>query len=123
MSDVQFSVSLPPDAVQQATTQALMGILSPEVKEQLLQKAINAILCEKNSYRDKKTLLECAFEDAVAQVAREEAVKMVKDDEQIRSKLQAVLRDTADKVLSTSPEQLAEKMAASFISSIRRADY
>lgn len=123
MSEVQFSVTLPPDAVQQATAQALIGILSPEVKEQLLQKGINAVLCEKNSYRDKKTPLQCAFEDAIAQVAREEAIKMVQDNEQIRSKIQAVLRDTADKVLSTSPEQLAEKMAASFISSIKHADY
>lgn len=117
----QFSVTLPPEAIQEATSQALMGMLTPEIKDRILANAITALLSQ-SSLRGQSAI-QSAFEMAVTTVAQREALKMVEEDEVVRERIKDLIRDTADKVLNTSPEKLVEKMAASFVSAIKHSDY
>jgi hypothetical protein len=49
-------------------------------------------------------------------------VRLVQEDESMKTKLQQLLRDTADKVLAADTEKLSERMADAFVASMRK-DY
>jgi hypothetical protein len=44
---------------------------------------------------------------------------MVSENQEIKAKMEDLLRKTADKVLSADKEKLAERMASAFVASIR----
>jgi FKBP-type peptidyl-prolyl cis-trans isomerase (trigger factor) len=119
-----MTIQLDPVALREATTQAIMGILTPEVRAQLIQQSITAILkpSTDNWNRDKSPLQE-AFNRAVQEVAQEEAKRVIAGDPVIALKLAQMLREVADKVLSTDHEKFVERMAESFVSSIKSRDY
>ena len=72
MSSIQ--ITLDPVALREATSQAIMGILTPEVRAQVIQNAISAILKPStDSWNREKSPLLLAFEQAVQHIAREEA--------------------------------------------------
>lgn len=116
-----ISIQLDPVALREATTQAIMGTLTPEVRGQIIQKAISALLTPStNSWDKNKSPIELAFEQAVTQLARDEAKRMISEDAPTREKVQQLLRTTADKVLGADMEKLADRMAEAFTSSLRR---
>ena len=87
----------------------------------MLESAINSLLTPStNSWDRKKSPIEFAFEQAVDKVAREEAVRLVSEDEALRSRMKELLRTTADKVLNADLDKLAERMANSFVESLKR---
>lgn len=119
MSTVQ--IQLDPIAMREATAQAIMGILTPEVRAEIIRTAISALLKPSTASWDKnKSPIETAFEQAVNHVAREEALKLVKEDAGIRVKLQELLKQTAEQVLGTDIDKLAVRMAEALVSSLRR---
>lgn len=116
-----LTLQLDGDALREATVQAMLGVLTPEVKAKMLESAVQAILKPStNSWENKKSPLELAFERAVEQVANAEAKRMIEEDDAIRERVKELLRTTADKVLNADPDKLAERMADAFIASIRR---
>ena len=117
------TVNLDGDALRDATVQAMLGVLTPEVKAKVLENAITALIAPStNSYDKKKSQFEMAFETAIMQVAKEEVSTMVKEDLALRARIQDLLRVTADKVLNSDVDKLAERMATSFAESMRK-DY
>jgi len=118
------SLQLDPVALREATTQAIMGILTPEVRAQIIQTAISAILKPStNSWEKGKSPLELAFENAVNDVARQEAKKYIADDPSVSERLRDLLRKCADKVLSADQDKLVERMADAFVSSLKSDRY
>ena len=119
MATVQ--IQLDGDALRDATMQAISGVLSPEVKAAMIENAIITILKPSTSSWDRgSSPIDLAFSRAVEAVAQEEANRMVTEDEQLRERLQKLLRDAADRILSVGVEKLVERMARSFVDSLRR---
>jgi|GEM_PF-4842166 len=119
----QLTIQLDPVALREATAQAIMGTLTPEVRENLLRSAISNLLNKKTGeYGMGKTELEIAFDRATTEVARELVREYVKSDASFMEKLNALIRETADRILNMPVDKMAEKMADAFTSSMRR-DY
>lgn len=117
----EITIQLDANALREATSQAIMATLSPEVREKMIQKAIEAILTPStNSWERGNNPLQLALESAVLQVAREEAARIVKEDLVLRKKIEDLLRTTADKVLSSDPDKLSDRMASAFAESLRK---
>jgi hypothetical protein len=118
---MEIKLQLDPVAMREATSQAIMGILTPEIRATIIQQAISALLAPStNSWERGKTPIEAAFTQAVMQIANQSALTLVKDDIAVRNKLDDLLRETANKILNADREKLATRMADAFISSIRR---
>lgn len=115
------TLQLDGDALREATVQAMLGTLTPEAKSKMLESALQAILKPStNSWERGKSPIELAFENAVRQVATEEAKRMVAEDEQLKAKMRELLRATADKVLGGDVEKLAQRMGDAFVDSLRK---
>ena len=117
----QVTLQLDGDALREATVQAMLGVLTPEVKAQVLERAIGELLKPStNSWDKHKSAIERAFEQAVERVATQEALRMVTEDASIQARVQELLRTTADKVLGADTEKLAQRMADAFVNSMRK---
>lgn len=117
----QVTLNLDVEALREATVQAMLGVLSPEMKAKVLENAVQALLAPStNSYDRKKSPIELAFERAVEQIANVEAKRLVEEDQELRLRMKALLRTTADKVLNTDADKLADRMATAFAASMRR---
>jgi hypothetical protein len=116
-----LTLQLEGDALREAIAQSILGQLTPETQRKLLDKAIQAILTPSTHSWDRgQSPLQKAFENAVVIVARREAERLVSEDEEMKAKMEDLLRKTADRVLSTDTEKLAEKMASAFVASMQR---
>jgi len=116
-----ITLQLDGDALREATVQAMLGVLTPEVKAKMLESAVQAILRPStNSWENKKSPLELAFERAVEQVANAEAKRMIEEDGTMRERVKELLRVTADKVLDADMDKLAKRMADAFAASMRK---
>ena len=117
----QVTLNLDGEALREATVQAMLGVLTPEIKAKVLESAIQTLLAPStNSWERKKSPIELAFEEAVERVAREEAVRLVAEDDALRARMKELLRATADKVLGSDIDKLTERMATSFAESMKR---
>ena len=117
----QVTLQLDGDALREATVQAMLGVLTPEVKAQVLEQAINQLLKPStNAWDKKRSPIELAFDEAVQRVAKQEASRMVTEDAAIQASLKELLRKTADKVLGADMEELAQRMADAFVISMRK---
>lgn len=118
-----LTIQLDPVALREATSQAIMGILTPEVRAELISKAISALLAPStNSWDKNKSPLEIAFNDAVNKVAREVCVKIVDEDPAIRDRVKALAAQTMQKVFNCDIDEMAKRMAQSFVDSMRRTN-
>jgi hypothetical protein len=106
--------------LQQATVQALLNAMTPEVKAQLIENAIKNLLTPStNSWENKKTPIESVFEGAATQVVREEAARLFKEDEAVRDKVVGLMRRVADKMLGDDVDSFATRIAEAMIVNIR----
>ena len=118
-----LTLQLEGDALREAIAQSIIGQLTPEIQCELLNKAVQAVLAPNTSgYQRGSSPLQIAFEVAVQKVTQEQALRLVEEDESIKTKLQQLLRDTADRVLAADIDKLSERMADAFVASMRR-DY
>ncbi len=118
-----LTLQLDADALREATVQAMLGVLTPEVKATMVENAIKAILAPSaNIWERRRPPLRAAFEDVVRRVAADEAARMIAEDSAIRDRVQALLRSTAERVLNTDQEKLAERMSEAFVSTMRSRD-
>jgi hypothetical protein len=116
-----ITLKLDGDALREATVQAMLGVLTPEVRASVLEKAIQALMAPStNSWDRKKSPIELAFESAVEQLARTETARLLKEDEALAARIRELIRMTADKVLSADMDKLAERMASAFAESMRK---
>jgi agmatine/peptidylarginine deiminase len=116
-----LTLQLEGDALREAIAQSILGQLTPEAQQALLDQAIQAILKPSTNSWDKgMSPLERAFASAVERVAQQEAVRLVTENQEIKAKMEELLRQTADKVLAADTEVLAERMANAFVASMRR---
>jgi len=115
-----LSVQLDEAALKAATIQAINGVLSPETKEKLIEQAIvNILKPSNNSWERGTSPLDNIFQSAVLQVAKEEAEKIIKNDENLRARITSLLQVVTEKMLDTNPEKLAYDLADAFVSQIR----
>jgi agmatine/peptidylarginine deiminase len=119
-NNVEITVQLDSAAMKEATIQAMVGVLTPEMKAKLIEQAIVALLKpSSNTWNRNKSPIELAFEEAIMHIAREESRRLVAEDEKLRTKMKDLLRSTADKVLNSDPDKLAQRMADSFVDSLK----
>jgi len=117
-----LSVQLDEAALKAATIQAINGILSPETKEKLIEQAIvNILKPSNNSWERGTSPLDNIFQSAVLEVAKEEAQKIIKTDETLRSRIAELLNAVTEKMLKTDPDKFAEQVAEAFVSRIRNS--
>ena len=119
MSNITFQ--LDPIALREATTQSIMGILTPEIRAQILQSAISSLLSPStNSWEKGMSPIQQAFNRAIESVALEVAREHVKNSPEIIDKLKELIAETAAKVFSADVDKMAAKMAEAFIASMRQ---
>ena len=76
-STTVLSLTLDSEALHEATKQAILGALSPEVREKILQNAIEELLKPSTSpYTRGQSKIEEIFQSAVSRIACEEANKI-----------------------------------------------
>lgn len=115
-----MQIELDPIALREATSQAIMGILSPEMKTKMIETAITALLNKSTETWDYgATPLQKAFNAAVEQVAREVAVQYIANDKTIKPQLEHLVAKTVTKVFSLDQDNLAERMADAFVDGIK----
>jgi hypothetical protein len=118
-----LQINLDPVALREATAQAIMGVLTTEVREQIIRQAVSAILQPStDSWNRGKSPLQDAFESAILGLARDEARRLIAEDPDIGGKIKTLLREVADKVISADQDKMATKMADAFVASLKR-DY
>lgn len=121
MTDV--TLRLDGDALREATVQAMIGVLTPEVKAKVLENAIQALLKPSTeTWRQGKSPIQEAFDSAIIRVANEAAHKLITEDGETSQRIAALMRQTADTVLAMNATKLATRMAEAFITSMRK-DY
>lgn len=116
-----ITLQLDNEALREATVQAMLGVLTPEVKAKILESAVQEILKPSTNSWDKgKSPIEVAFQRAIETIAKEEAIRMVSENEEVRDKIKKLMLETAVKVIETDTDKLALRMADAFVDSIRR---
>lgn len=115
-----MTIQLDPVALREATAQAIMGTLTPEVRDNVLRGAISNLLSPSTDSWDRgQSPLTKAFSQAVEQVAHQLAREHVQNDPAIMDHLRGLVRTTGEKLLTQDVNKLAEKMADAFVNSIR----
>ena len=115
-----LTIELDDNALREATQQAILGILTPETRNKLLESALRNILAPStDSFNRNKSILELAFERAVEQIAHIEARRMILEDTKLHEQISALLRKTADTLLGADLDKLAARMADAFAASMR----
>jgi len=98
-----------------------MGVLTPEMKAELISKAITALLTPVSDYYNKQTPpLQVAFNDAVMVSARAIVKDTLASNTEVMAKITELALQTAQKVLAMDADKMADKMADSFIASMRK---
>jgi len=116
-----LTLQLDNDALREATVQAMLGTLTQDVKNKILERAIQNLLAPgTDSWMRKQSPLEIEFNDAIVQLARTETKRMLEEDNTIRERIKELIRITSDKIFCADMDKLAERMADAFVSSMRR---
>lgn len=120
-SPTVISLSLDSEAMHEATKQAILGNLSPEVREQILQHAVDELLKPStSSWNRGQSKIEEIFEAAVSRIACEEANKMMSENAEIRAKLQILMQKTAIKLLDAEPDKFSAALADAIHDALKR---
>lgn len=116
-----LTLQLDGDALREATVQAMLGVLTQDVKNKMLENAIQNLLAPStDTWSRNKSPLEIAFNDAVIQLARIETKRMIEEDSVMRERIKELMRVMVDKILCADMDKLAERMADAFVASMRR---
>lgn len=117
----ELKLVLEGEALREAMTQSILGLLTPEMRQQMIAQAIEAILKPStNSWNRGKSPLEEAFIAAVNDVTRMVAKEAVAADTELLHQLTMLLKTAQEKLLSSDPEKMGERLAEAFVASIRR---
>jgi FKBP-type peptidyl-prolyl cis-trans isomerase (trigger factor) len=120
-STTVLSLTLDSEALHEATKQAILGALSPEVREKILQNAIEELLKPSTSpYNRGQSKIEEIFQNAVSRIACEEANKMMSENAEIRAKLQILMQKTAIKLLDAEPDKFSAALADAIHDALKR---
>jgi hypothetical protein len=119
------TLTLDAEALREGTMQAIMGVLTPEMRNKLIESSIQAILAPStNSWDKKASAIEIAFNNAVDSLARTVANDMVKSDPELRTRLEELMKKTFDKMLTVDDwddtKGLPARMADAFISGLAK---
>ena len=115
-----LSINLDGEALREATVQAMVSTLTPEVREQIIRQALDRILAPSmNSWEKGESPIEMAFKNAIMGVAREEAQRLMREDKGVVERVHSLLHDAIEKMLGADPEKMASRMADAFVASLR----
>lgn len=118
--EMNLTLSLDKDQLQAATVQAIVGQLTPEAMKGLIEQAVVSLLKTSDNFgRGGITPIEQAFNQAVAQVAREAAVKYVSETPELQQQLRELVERACQKLLKSDPDKYADRLADAFATSIR----
>jgi len=115
-----LTLNLDNEALKNATIQAINGVLTSEVKEKLVEKAIVSILAPStNSWERGQSKIEGIFQDAILEIARQEAAALVSRDDVFRLKIRNLIQLTAEKLMDTDVEKLVGRMSDALVRSLQ----
>ena len=116
-----LTVNLDPVAIREATSQAIMGLLTPELREKLIRDSIaNLLNPSQNSWDRGKTPLQSAFNSAVEVVAQKIAAEYVAGNAEVVAKIRELMTAAMSKLVSVDAEKLTEKMGNAIAEAISR---
>lgn len=112
------------EALKNATVQALVGALSPELKEELIRKGVESLMLtpparQGYGYSEPKSPLQEVFETAIRQFARDLAIDMVKGDANLQVKLKEALHGAAEKMFAAQ-YNLADILGEAFTTALKK---
>ena len=111
----RVQLELPPELMREATANAIVGRLTPEVKTALIEKAVQALLTpDRYAGTNAKSPLEEAFERAVRSVVQDICREIVANDPTIRARLQAMVADVAKRFTEGKMDRVMEKFEQAF---------
>ncbi len=118
-----MDLKLNDDQLQSAVAGAIIGTLTPEVKQELLTTAVKSLLePRKDPYNYGKKLntpLQDAFENQVSLIAQSVVREFLNKDTDLRAKIAEMYKLAVDKVLagdSIAKQNLVDRMADNFVS-------
>lgn len=104
---------------------AVLTAISPDQRQALVEGAIVKLLepqepLDRYSSKKRPSRVEEAFIDAVAVVAREEVRRLMNEDDGVRAKVAAIVRDATDRAFTgEAREQLVNRMAGAILNTMR----
>jgi len=110
-----------------AISEAIMLQLDDDIKEQLIKQALHDLFARQKIEKrwggeeTGPSKIEQLFQQAIYDLTRKTMTDLVKDDEEIRSKIQELSKSAALKFLSTGTEGIADLMASMMTSSLQKA--
>ena len=113
-----LNIQLDSDTLREATAQALLGILTEPVKQELIKEAIIALLQPKSGFSGNYSKIQEAFNNAVYMIVRDEATKYIMETPEVKEKLIALMKQSAEKMLTCDVEDLTNKMRDAFVKAI-----
>lgn len=116
-----LSLQLDSEALQQATIQAITGVLTPEVREKIIVEAVTNGLKSADRYSNKTRIQEI-FESAIYDIARKEALRMVAEDEGFAEAFKSLMSSAMTKAITADSEELSRKLADTFLEVISIRD-
>ena len=115
-----ITIQLDPVAMREATTQAIIGTLTSEMRAGILEQAIRELLRPStDSWNRGKSPLDQAFERVVQMIAHEQVTKIIKEDAAIVQRLTTLAREAVEKMVNCNTEKLVERMTDAFLTSLR----
>lgn len=115
-----FTLTLSDEAaLMAAAQQAMIGALTPEVKERMIQTAVSDLI--KPSGFNGRSAIQDAFNTAIRNMAEGVAVEIVQNNPEIRAKITALLDESLRKMVNTDVDKLTSQMSSAFVSSLSRS--
>ncbi len=120
MSTERLTLNLDPVALREATTQAIMGLLTPDLRAELIRQAISRLLAPStDSWNRGKSELEQAFDLAIVGVARDVVKNIVATDAAVLAQMKTLIEGAVQKMVSLDVDKMTERMADAFIHSLK----
>lgn len=112
-----ITLTLDPIALREATSQAIMGILTPEMRQKMIEEAIKGVLTPPSSQyeRNLPSPLQRAFDAATIEVARAIATDMVSKDERIAAKMRELVSAAVQRLTAIDTEKMTKLVVDAFV--------
>ena len=116
-----MGISFTNEQMEALVAKAIIDGLTPEQRTEMITTAIKQVLAKpvnQNSWGDKRSELQLAFDRAVTTVANNIATDMIKNDEAFKAQIKSLFVDVSEKLFSS---ERRDEMASNIAGVIEKA--